>query len=197
VSVVNVARLERAALCDLFDEVGPDRPTLCAGWNTRDLAAHLVIRERRPDAAAGIIVKPLADFTERVRASTARRPFAELVDELRHPPFWTFSGFGPSDRAFNTLEFFIHHEDVRRAQPDWAPRALPRETQDDAWRATLFFGRLVALTTRRALVLRRSDATHAERRVGSGDRSITVAGEPLELLLWLSGRRDVARVELT
>ena len=43
-----------------FDETGPDGPTLCEGWQTRDLAAHLVLRERRPDAAAGVMGGPLA-----------------------------------------------------------------------------------------------------------------------------------------
>ena len=78
-SPVNVARLERAAICDLFDELGPDQPTLCEGWTTRDLAAHLVTRERRPDAAVGILVKPVSGFTEQVRAAAAKRPFEELV----------------------------------------------------------------------------------------------------------------------
>jgi uncharacterized protein (TIGR03085 family) len=196
---------ERAELADLLDRLGPEAPTCCAGWTTAHLAAHLVVRDRRPDSLPGYGLElaglsgPLSAWSHRLedelRTST---PYEEVVDRFRTgAPAWSPLGWpGPLQR-FSASEFLVHHEDVRRAQPDWAPRALPRETQDDAWRATPFFGRLVALTTRRALVLRRSDATHAERRVGSGDRSITVAGEPLELLLWLSGRRDVARVELT
>ena len=97
-SPVNVARLERAAICDLFDELGPDQPTLCEGWTTRDLAAHLVTRERRPDAAVGILVKPVSGFTEQVRAAAAKRPFDELIGQLRRPPFWTMSA-GPYHHA--------------------------------------------------------------------------------------------------
>src|SRR5882762_622635 len=37
--------VERRELCDLFLELGPDAPTLCEGWTTLDLAAHLVLRE--------------------------------------------------------------------------------------------------------------------------------------------------------
>ena len=41
---------ERLALCALLDKSGPDAPTLCEGWTTGDLAAHLVLREHRPAA---------------------------------------------------------------------------------------------------------------------------------------------------
>ena len=51
---MSYSREERLALCALLDETGPDAPTLCEGWTTGDLAAHLVLRERRPDAAAGV-----------------------------------------------------------------------------------------------------------------------------------------------
>jgi uncharacterized protein (TIGR03085 family) len=71
----DLAQLERSRLCDLFLEVGPDQPTLCEGWTTADLAAHLVIRERRPDAAPGILVGgKLAEHSENVRTK---------VDEMR------------------------------------------------------------------------------------------------------------------
>src|SRR5215467_11727435 len=68
---VSYARDERAALCALFDETGPQAPTLCAGWRTADLAAHLVLRERRPDAAVGILGGPLARHTQRVNQALA------------------------------------------------------------------------------------------------------------------------------
>ena len=38
---------ERIKLCDLFDELGPSAPTLIEGWTAHDLAAHIVLRERR------------------------------------------------------------------------------------------------------------------------------------------------------
>jgi hypothetical protein len=94
--------------------------------------------------------------------------------------------------ALNTTEFAIHHEDVRRAQPDWSPRPLPRADQDALWGAAGLFGRRAA--GRRGLVLRRTDVPGVEKRFGAGGR--TVEGEPMELLLWLSGRREVARVEV-
>src|SRR3954469_9502817 len=39
---------ERAALADLFEEVGPDAPTCCAGWTTAHLPEPVVVCDRRP-----------------------------------------------------------------------------------------------------------------------------------------------------
>ena len=83
---MNWARHERAELADLLAAVGPDSPTLCGGWSTRDLAAHLVLRERRPDAAAGILVKPLAAYTARVQEELAAHSWDELVSQVRSGP---------------------------------------------------------------------------------------------------------------
>src|SRR5437667_638875 len=48
--------LERQQLCDLFVELGPDAPTLLEPWSTRDLAAHLVLREHDHLAAPGLVL---------------------------------------------------------------------------------------------------------------------------------------------
>ena len=37
----SLARRERDALCDLALLLGPDAPTLCEGWDARDLVTHL------------------------------------------------------------------------------------------------------------------------------------------------------------
>ena len=50
-----LAQQERNTLCDLFVELGSEAPTLCEGWSTADLAAHLVVRERRPDSGPGLV----------------------------------------------------------------------------------------------------------------------------------------------
>ena len=194
-SPVNVARLERAALCDLFEELGPDQPTLCEGWTTRDLAAHLVTRERRPDAAVGILVKPVSGFTEQVRAAAAKRPFDELIGQLRRPPFWTMSAFGPTDRATNTLEFFIHHEDVRRAQPGWEPRRLDPATERALWHGVPGAARLALRRFRAGVEL--VAPGFGTGKGGSGPVQVTVTGPPGELVMFLSGRQSVAEVEVT
>ncbi len=119
------ARSEREALVALMSTLGPDAPTLNEGWRTRDLAAHLAVRERRPDAAAGIVLAPLRGYAERVRREVAAGDWAQLLDRLRHPPLWSPVSNPLVDDLTNTLEFFIHHEDVRRARAEWRPRELP------------------------------------------------------------------------
>ena len=131
------ARDERAALCSLLDDLGPAAPTLCEGWSTRDLAAHLVIREHRPDAGGGLAGRgPLAGYTRRVQGKRSQRtPFPRLVEILRQgPPRLSLFGLPGADELVNTVEFFVHHEDVRRAQPGWQPRALDPGLADDLWR---------------------------------------------------------------
>lgn len=71
------AQRERLLLADLLERSGPDAPTLCDGWRTRDLAAHVVVRERRSDAAAGQVIPKLADRLERIRGQYAAKPYEE------------------------------------------------------------------------------------------------------------------------
>ena len=187
---VDVARTERQELCDLFLEVGPDAPTLCAGWTTRDLAAHLVVRESRPDAAIGILVKPLAGYADTVQGKVARRPWAELVRDVRTgPPLLSPFRLPGAQGIADPFEFAIHHEDVRRAQPGWSPRTLPVAEQDLLWQRLARAGRLLARTSPVGIALRRSET--GEMVVAkAGTPSVTLIGEPLELVLRLYGRRE-------
>jgi uncharacterized protein (TIGR03085 family) len=193
---------ERAALADLLTTLGPSAPTRCAGWDTAHLAAHLVVRESRPDAGIGYGLERLPfgrgpaawshAVEDRLRSST---PYAEIVRRLRSgPPPWMPFAWPVIGRALNTTEFAIHHEDVRRAQPGWSPRELTRADQDELWRAVPFLARMAARNHSGGLRLRRTD-TGEEKTLGGSSPTTTVAGEPLELLLWASGRREVARVE--
>ena len=189
---------ERRELADLLAKVGPDAPTLCGGWDTAHLAAHLVVRDTRPDAMLGYGLEgagfggPAVAWAhraeDRLRTGT---PYADVVARVRSgPPSWSPLAWPPVARALNVSEFAIHHEDVRRAQPTWVPRALSRADQDTIWSAASLYARRAA--GRRGVVLRRTDVPGQERRHGAGGK--VIEGEPMELLLWASGRRDVARV---
>ena len=125
---------ERLALCATLEKAGPDAPTLCAGWTTRDLAAHLVLRERRPDAAAGIPGGPLAGHTAKVQQRLAAAPYPALLATIRSgPPRLSLFAIPALDERANTVEFFVHNEDVRRAAPDWAPRDISPGLSDALW----------------------------------------------------------------
>jgi uncharacterized protein (TIGR03085 family) len=194
--MTTIAQYERNALADLLDEVGPDAPTLCEGWTTRDLAAHLVSREHRPDAAMGLALKPLAGHTESVRLSYAHRTYGELVQQVRNgAPLWSAFRWPGVDRLVNTTEYFIHHEDVRRAVPGWETRELPAKVADGLWEAVKGRAKLSFHGTTFGVTLARPDG--ASILATSGDPMAVLTGEPAELLLYLFGRRDHARVDLS
>ncbi|TCB97975.1 TIGR03085 family protein [Micromonospora zingiberis] len=188
------ARSEREALTDLMSTLGPDAPTINEGWTTRDLAAHLVVRERRPDAAAGILLAPLRGHGEQVRRRVAAGDWAGLLDQVRHPPVWSPVSNPLTDELTNTVEFFIHHEDVRRAQPGWQPRELPAGLDRALWRRTSMLARL-ALRRFPARVLVEAPG-HGELVTGRGGAPLRLVGTPGELVLFLSGRQRVARAQV-
>ena len=185
-----VARAERAALADLMLEVGPDAPTLCGTWTTRDLAAHLVLRERRPEAA-GLVIPAFTARMDRVQDGIAARPFETLVADVRQgPPLWNPVNLAPVDAQVNTVEFFVHHEDVRRAVDPWEPRALDASTAAALWK--------VVPTTLRAIAQRSpvgidvapwdGPAAGTTTTLKGGTPMVTLVGPVGEIVLAVYGR---------
>jgi uncharacterized protein (TIGR03085 family) len=222
---VTYARDERRDLAGLLTETGPDAPTLCAGWQTRDLAAHLVLRERRPDAAAGVMGGPLAGYTARVmRQYLDRYSYAELIGLFRSgPPALSVFALPGADEAANAVEYFIHHEDVRRAAPqwtagDWTERELPAGMSGMLWKR-LKGARLLLRSAPAGIIFARAGQDAGQGKADGGDAnggdadggntgrldlivaktaspSVTVSGTPAELSLWAMGRTRAARVTL-
>lgn len=190
------AKRERLLLADLLESAGPDAPTLCEGWRTRDLAAHVVVRERRADAAGGLLVKPLAARLERVQAEFAAKPYEELLGLIRSgPPRMSPFALKQIDEASNTVEFYVHAEDVRRAQPDWAAREVDPVFADALWTRLERTAKLLGRKSPVGLVLRRPDGRTAVAHRGAP--VVTVVGEPGELTLFAFGRQQAVDVELT
>ena len=198
---MSYARDERVALCALLADVGPDQPTLCDGWQTADLAAHLVLRERRPDASVGIIGGPLARYTRRVQARIAERtPYPKLIELIRTgPPRLSPLGVPGADERINVVEFFVHHEDVRRGQPDWQPRELDPGLSEVLWRR-IGVAKLLLRKAPVGVELVREDAAQAGGRVRITAKArtpvVTVTGTPAELTMWVMGRTGAAQVRL-
>ncbi|HEY2577548.1 MAG TPA: TIGR03085 family metal-binding protein [Streptosporangiaceae bacterium] len=205
------SRDERRALCAALDEAGPDAPTLCDGWATRDLAAHLVLREHRPDAAAGMLGGPLAKHTQRVQQGIAgRTPYPRLVQTVRDgPPRLSLFGLPGVDARANLVEYFVHHEDVRRGAPGWEPRELDSGLTEMLW-SRLGMTRLILRRVPVGIEFARDDVPDGD---GDGDGAgssarrhrmtiktatpvVTVIGPPAELTLWAMGRTGAARVRL-
>ena len=201
---MTLARDERLALCALLDETGPQAPTLCEGWTTLDLAAHLVLRERRPDAAAGIMVGALAPYTRRVQRTLAEQtPFGGLVAAIRNgPPRLSPMRVAALDERTNLVEFFVHHEDVRRGQPEWKPRDLSAGLSDELWRR-LKLARFLLRKVRVGVEYAREDGPAGDEAVPSyrmpihrGTPVVTVIGTPAELTLFTAGRRGAAQIRM-
>lgn len=128
--MTSFARRERLALADLAEQLGPDAPTLCGDWTTRELMAHLIVRESSPIGAPGILLKPLSGLTERETTRISARDYAGLVERVRRPALLSTSNLPLFEGLANRIEHFIHHEDIRRASPGWESRDLSTKDQD-------------------------------------------------------------------
>ncbi|QIJ62143.1 TIGR03085 family metal-binding protein [Streptomyces sp. JB150] len=189
------AKRERLLLAELLETAGPQAPTLCEGWRTRDLAAHVVVRERRPDAAGGLLIKQLAPRLDKVMEEFAAKPYEELIQLIRTgPPRFSPFALKQIDEMSNTVEFYVHAEDVRRAQPEWSARTLDPVFQDALWSRLERTARLMGRGSPTGLVLRRPDGRTVVAHRGTP--VVTVTGEPSELLLFLYGRQSAAKVDL-
>ena len=190
------AQRERSALCDLFTEVGPDAPTLSGDWTTRDLAAHLVVRERRPDAAIGILVSKAAGYTDKVQSDIAAGDWDKLVETVRSgPPIWSPARIEAVDKATNTVEFFVHHEDVRRATEGWEPRDLDDDLTDALYSMLGKMGKRLVSSSPVGIVVEPSD-DHEPIVLKQAEPSVTVRGAVGELVLFVFGRQAHSAVEV-
>jgi uncharacterized protein (TIGR03085 family) len=188
------ARFERHRFADALVEQGPDAPTLCDGWTTRDLAAHVVLRDRRPDAAPGVLFSALSGHTARVQDKITARTWERIVERVRSgPPRWSPTRIDRIDRMVNTTEFFVHHEDVRRAQPDWTVREIGDDLGDDLTAALRRSAKLLARKAPAGVTL---EPDHGRARIVAHnvDPMVIVRGQVGELVLWMFGRQAHARV---
>ena len=199
--------LERAALVDDLRALGPAAPTLCSGWTTIDVAAHLVASEqglglpmvtayRLRRALPGSVVRwgmaRLQALGDRQLERVKRRGWDALLARLASGPPRPYQL--PSVAPIRYIEEWIHHEDVRRAN-GLGPRPSSAAEDDALWHAGL------ELTALRELLPGRD---HVElilpdgrsHRIGPTS-TVRVQGRPGELLLFLAGRREAAVVEVT
>lgn len=195
-SALSPAQRERHELAELLLQTGPEAPTLCEGWTTKDLAAHLVVRESRPDAAPGILISPLASWTRRVQDAVAAQPYPELVRKVRTgPPTLSVFSIPGMDSAGNLVEYFVHHEDVRRGAEGWAPRDLPTDLSDGLWGRLSGMARLLFRRVPCGVVLERTDGTGGTITAKKGTPHVTLRGTAGELVMRAYGR-GAARVEI-
>ncbi|WP_238419162.1 TIGR03085 family metal-binding protein [Gordonia sp. 'Campus'] len=186
------AQNERAALVETLRKVGPNAPTLCEGWTTRDLLAHLVVRERRPDTGPGILIPAFAGYTEKVRAQAVDKDWDSQLGLLASGPP-VFSPFKLIDRFANLAEMFVHHEDVLRGGADpagpWTPRKLSPELEAELRGPAKSMGKMTLKKVPGRVTLRTTDGDDLVT-AGSGDE-VVVTGRVGELVLFAFGREPL------
>ena len=193
------ARTEKKALVDTFRRSEPDAPTLCEGWDAKRLLAHLVQREQDPVGGLGDVLGRAEPGHEKhlgKLAEPAATPegWSGLIDRfVAGPPRW--SPMSWASEQVNALEYVIHHEDVRRGTGAAEPRTLPAAQADRIFRQLPLMARLRFRRSPVGVGLARPGGRSAVVRTGSP--AVTATGEPVELALWVSGRRAAARVQLS
>jgi uncharacterized protein (TIGR03085 family) len=112
-----------------------------------------------------------------------------MIESLRGgAPIWSPFWIGVVDRFANGAEFFVHHEDVRRGEPGWAPRPPDAERDGEVWGILTRMGRMLHRSSPVGVRLRTPGGREVLARPGAG---VTVVGEPGELLLQAFGRSAV------
>jgi uncharacterized protein (TIGR03085 family) len=187
---------EREQLCDLLTDLGPDAPTVLTPWTTRDLAAHLVLREHDYLAAPGLVLPgPWKGLADRRTRNLAEGAYSALVDRVRSGPPRGLFRIGWVRRIANLNEFFVHHEDVRRAN-GMAPRSLSPDLEAALWRNATWRPWFLARRLRGTGLTLEWEGTASNARARRGTPCARLVGLPSELLLYLFGRKAIAQVRL-
>ncbi len=195
--MVSLSRSERTALCNAALEAGESAPTLCGKWSVKDLVIHLLLRERDPLGAPGILVPKLEFLADRSARRLAKQDFVTLVERLRNgPPRWSPFSLPPLERAVNTLEFFVHHEDIRRAQPGWTQRDLTEHEQKVIWKAISVAGKGLVRSAGVPVRIRWPREQHVREAVlRPGSEGVCVSGPPTEVAMFVFGRPEHGPLE--
>jgi uncharacterized protein (TIGR03085 family) len=190
----------REVLAETLLAAGPDAPTLCRGWRTRDLAAHLYLRERKAAVGLGLglIIKSLSKASDKATAKLAAKlttpdDYTGLVNTFRGgPPALSPMKIKALDESSNLIEYFVHTEDIRRAVDRWAPRALDEAYSDALWDELIKRAAILYRGVDLGIVLvRPSGPRHVAKRAPV---SVAIVGEPGELLMHAHGRTRHALV---
>jgi uncharacterized protein (TIGR03085 family) len=206
-SLTELRRQERAAVCTTFREVGAEAPTLCSQWSAADLAGHLVVSERYggvpmvlayplrrvlPPGVREGLMRSLRGIGDRQIKSATAKGWDWLLGRMEAGPpvAYQLSSIAP----IRLIEEWIHHEDVRRAN-NMRPRPSSPELDDALWNAALLLTSFPEfLPAREGLEVVLPDGrTH---RLGNTTR-VRLEAAPGELLLFLAGRTAAAHVTAT
>ena len=181
-----ISKSERQGLVETLKALGPDAPTLCEGWMTKHLLAHLIMRETEPVNASGILLKGRQKQTQN-RLEELSTHFESNLSKLKSgPPLWNPMRY--LDKWVNALEMLIHHEDVLRAQPNWQRRKF---TDSETKELDFLLKIAPRFLVRGAKVL----PTLVVGDLPTTGR-IILRGDQVDLLLFLAGRQSASTVSI-
>jgi uncharacterized protein (TIGR03085 family) len=192
---------ERAAFADTLEAVGPNAPTLCSPWTSGDVAAHVASLDRLagvPTFVGRFVVgrfglrlnEPAVRFPALASAAfrgARRRGLPWAVARLRREPPRLL--LRPSVRAIGLFEVWVHHEDVLRAN---GRREETHQDLSPTLPSLLRYHRRLVRDVGLRLVAEDGQAW----RAGAGPQ-VEISGPVPELVLWLAGRTNVARVTIS
>ena len=186
------ARRERSAICQTLRQLGPDQPTLCQGWSTKDLLVHLIVRENRPDAAVGLFIPFLSSYTDSISKKYNEKSFEDLISIFENGPKSPSPFALPKvDELANTFEFLVHHEDILRAQNEYQPRKFTEEDAKFIWsrftKSAVFFMRKVKV----GVVAKTDQGTYTLKR---GNDVVTISGNIIDLVMFAFGRQNKTEI---
>ncbi len=187
-NMTSFAKSERSAICQTLRKLGPDQPTLCQGWSTKDLLVHLIVRENRPDAAVGLFIPFLNSYTETISNKYKEKSFEELLSIFENGPKSPSPFSLPKvDEIANTFEFLVHHEDILRAQNYYQPRKFTEDELKSIWsrftKSAIFFMRKVKV----GVVAKTDQGTYTLKR---GNDVVTISGDVIDLVMFAFGRQN-------
>jgi uncharacterized protein (TIGR03085 family) len=189
----------RGAFVDLLTKLGPDAPTLCEGWTAQDIAIHMVLIERHPEAWLGIPVGDKVKFTrgyfDGLVETERKRPWAELVERVRVGPKRGPLGNAAFRNRMMFREYLVHGEDIRRAN-DVPAEGFGHAVWEATWKKAQFFARFVKTTKGHGLEI--AERGGRVQKVRDGSPTARITGEPLDVLLYEFGRiRSAVDVEVS
>ena len=181
-----ISKSERQGLVETLKALGPDAPTLCEGWLTKHLLAHLIMRETEPVNASGILLKGRQKQTQNRLEELSTHFESNLSKLMSGPPLWNPMRY--LDKWVNALEMLIHHEDVLRAQPNWQRRKF---TDSETKELDFLLKIAPRFLVRGAKVL----PTLVVGDLPTTGR-IILRGDQVDLLLFLAGRQSASTVSI-
>ena len=190
--MTSFAKRERSAICQTLRKLGPDQPTLCQGWSTKDLLVHLIVRENRPDAAVGLFIPFLSSYTDSVSKKYSEKSFEDLIMIFENGPKSPSPFSLPKvDELANTFEFLVHHEDILRAQDNYQPRKLSEEDAKFVWsrftKSAVFFMRKIKI----GVVAKTDQGIYTLKR---GNDVVTISGNLIDLVMFAFGRKNTTEI---